>query len=326
MSTRLHLALWGSNGHQIQNDLERYPRLKLVAFGGFSSSDSSKLSEQYPEATSCDSLDEILERSGIQLISLCSPLRSEQADDAIRCLEQNINVYAEKPCAMNEKDLDRILEAEAKSQATFHEMAGTLFEQPYWAMHGLIDSGVIGEVIQVSAQKSYPFYDGRPLSEEVDGGQVAQNGVHALRFVEHVCGVEATEIQALSTPMGEQRKDSDLKMAASMMGRLSNGGIFSVVTNYLNPKGFTSWGNEMLRVFGSKGMLESCDGGKRTRLVVDDFDHGPIDTSMPAPDFLSLVIAHVADGCTMPFCLDTELHPTRMVLKARVSELKKISN
>jgi predicted dehydrogenase len=320
MSSVLNFALWGGNGHQIQNNLERYPRLKLAAFGGFSSSDSDKLSEQYPEATLCESLEDILKQPGVQLISLCSPLRSEQADDAIRCLSKNISVYAEKPCAMNEADLDRILAAASKSQAHFHEMSGTLFEQPYWAMHKIIQSGSIGDVIQVSAQKSYPFYEGRPLSEDVDGGQVAQNGVHALRFVEHVCGVEAADIQALSTTLGEDRDNSDLKMAASMMGTLDNGGLFSIVANYLNPKGFPSWGNEMLRVFGSRGMLESCDGGQRTRWVVGDVDHGSIDTSETAPDFLNLVIAHVADGTPLPFSLETELHPTRMVLRARASD------
>jgi predicted dehydrogenase len=318
--SNLNLALWGGNGHQIQNELDDYPRLNLVAFGGFNSSESEKLSKRYPKAIHCETLDGILDLADVQLISLCSPQRSDQAEDAIRCLQKNINVYAEKPCAMNERDLDRILDAEANSQATFHEMAGTLFEQPYWAMHGMIESGVIGEVIQVSAQKSYPFYDGRPHSENIDGGQVAQNGVHALRFIEHVCGVEITDIRAISTPLGEKRKNSDLKMAASMMGHLSNGGIFSVVANYLNPKGFSSWGNEMLRVFGSKGMLESCDGGKRTRLVLDDTDRGPIENSSPAPDFLDLVIAHVADGSSMPFNLETELHPTRMALRARVSD------
>ena len=102
-----------------------------------------------------------------------------------------------------------------------------------------------------------------------------------------------------------------------MMGRLGNGGVFSAVVNYLNPTGFGLWGNEMVRIFGTQGMLESVDGGTRTRLVVGDKDLGAINTSDAVPDWLGCVIAHVADGKAMPFDLENELHPTRMVLKAK---------
>ena len=66
-------------------------------------------------------------------------------------------------------------------------------------------------------------------------------------------------------------------------------------------------------------MLESVDGGTRTHLVVGDQDLGPIDTSEEAPDWLNCVIANAADGQPMPFDLETETHPTRMVLKAKVA-------
>jgi len=106
-------------------------------------------------------------------------------------------------------------------------------------------------------------------------------------------------------------------MAATLMGRLENGGLFSAVANYLNPRGIGSWGNEMVRIWGTNGMVETCDAGKRTRLVIGEKDMGPIDVSGTPPDWLACVIAHAVDGTPMPFDLDTELHPTRMVLKAR---------
>jgi hypothetical protein len=31
----LSLGLWGCNGHQIHRQLAKYPRLRLIAFGGF---------------------------------------------------------------------------------------------------------------------------------------------------------------------------------------------------------------------------------------------------------------------------------------------------
>lgn len=313
------LALWGGNGHQIHGQLARHPRLQLIAFGAFDSKITGELRSRHPHARVCATFDELLAVPGLELVSLCSPRRSEQADHAIAALEAGIHVYAEKPCATTEVDLDRILAAAARSTARFHEMAGTACEQPYWAMRQLIQAGTIGDVVQVSAQKSYPFFEGRPRDEALDGGLIAQNGVHAMRFVEHVAGVRAVSIEAIDTRLGDRRDSSDLKMAASMMGRLANGGIFSIVANYLNPRGFGSWGNEMLRVFGTQGLIESVDGGVRTRLVVGDDDRGAIDTSVAAPDWLACVIANAMDRQPMPFDLETELHPTRMVLRARVS-------
>lgn len=106
--------------------------------------------------------------------------------------------------------------------------------------------------------------------------------MHALRFVEHVAGVRATTIKAMHTNLGEVRPNSGLKMAATMIGGLENGGLFNIVANYLNPTGFGSWGNEMLRIFGTKGIIEAVDGGVRTRLIVGDEDRGPIDTAATA--------------------------------------------
>lgn len=323
MPKTVSLGLWGGNGHQIHRQLGDYPRLRLTALGGFDPETEGTLRTQYPDAVVCADFDEMLAVPNLQLISLCSPMRSDQAGQAIAALEAGIHVYAEKPCATTEADLDRILAAAKRGSATFHEMAGTVCDQPYWAMRQLVQDGVIGQVVQVSAQKSYPYHSGRPLDEAVDGGLVAQNGVHALRFIEHITGVPIVSIEAVDTPLGENRPDSDLRIASSMMGRLANGGLFSVVANYLNPPGFGSWGNEMVRIFGTKGLLEAVDGGTRTRLVIGDQDRGEIDLSGPTPDWLECVIANAIDGQPMPMDLETELHPTRLVLRAAANAISR---
>ncbi len=313
----VNLALWGDNGHQIHHQTDKYPRLRPIAFGGFSQELTGALTERWPESIVCQTFDELLAVPGLELVSLCSPRRADQASHTIAALEAGISVYAEKPCAVSEPELDLILTAAEKSPAIFHEMAGTVCDQPYWAMREAVLQGMIGEVVQILAQKSYPYHERRPTEEAVDGGLIAQNGVHAMRFVEHVSGLRITRIEALSTGLGETRPGSDLQMAASLMGTLSNGGVFSAVANYLNPRGFASWGNEMLRLFGTRGMIEAVDGGARTRLIVGSQDHGELDTGNPAPDWLAAVIAHIADDRPMPFDLDTELHPTRMALRAK---------
>ncbi len=64
--------------------------------------------------------------------------------EAIRCLEGGKHVYAEKPCAMTESDLDAIIETSRRTGNRFHEMAGTAWEQPYFIMRQRNQDGAIG--------------------------------------------------------------------------------------------------------------------------------------------------------------------------------------
>lgn len=318
--SKLNIVLYGGNGHQIQRCLVDHAEARL--YGVCELSD-----EALPEPLRTagykrfDSLASVLSDAAVDLISLCSPRRRDQAAQAIECLKAGKHVYAEKPCAMTESDLDAILAAAAAGPAVFHEMAGTAFEQPYYGMGRIVRAGTIGEVVQVFAQKSYPYFDQRPQDEDIDGGLICQNGVHALRFIEHVAGVRVVEINAVETNLGNPQPGG-LMMAASMTMRLENGGVASAVANYLNQKGMGSWGNEHLRVFGTRGFVEAVDGGKRTRLVVGDQDLGPVDTTESAPDFFDSYVCSLHGGQPMPLTLADELHPTRMVIRAKASAMR----
>jgi predicted dehydrogenase len=255
----------------------------------------------------------------VDLVVLCSPRRDRQPDESIRCLEAGKHVYAEKPCALHEVDLDRVLAAAAAAGRRFHEMAGTAFSQPYYAMRQVVAAGTLGTVVQVLAQKSYPLHDRRPQDEGVDGGLTRQAGVHAARMIEHVAGVRVTDVQAVETALGNPLAGGGLRIAASLIMRLANGGVASLVANYLNPPAFGRHGNETLRIFGTAGMLEATDGGARTRLVLRDRDAGALDVSAPAPDWLTAVVDEIVDGKPMPLSLDDELHPTRVVIRAQAA-------
>ncbi len=312
------IALYGTNAHQIQGLLRDYPGIRLVAVAEFP---PERLPADLPgrdQVRFCQNLEELLADGSIDLISLCSPRRSEQPEHAIRCLRAGKHVYAEKPCALNEPELDSILSAATASGRKFREMAGSAFEQPYLEMRRLVAAGEIGEVVQVFAQKSYPYHDGRPRDEAVDGGLLRQVGIHALRFIEHVCGLRISEITARETPWGNPGPGR-LHMAASYMMKLENGALAVAIANYLNPKGgFGQWGNEHLRIFGTKGFVESTDAGQRTRLVLNDRDCGPLKLE-PARDYFHLYLDELLGRGPAPQDSETELHPTRMVIRAKLT-------
>jgi len=317
---KIGIGIYGSNGHQIQNLLINHRRAELVATAAF---DPAKLPESLRKRSDIrhyETLDELLRDEQVEFVSLCSPRRRDQAKQAIRCLEAGKHVYAEKPCAMTEKELDAIIATSRRTGMQFHEMAGTAFTQPYLQMRRLVQAGTIGTVVQVLAQKSYPYHDRRPQDEDVDAGLTMQAGVHALRFVEHVACVQVKSIEAMETSLSNP-KPGGLRMAVSMMMRLENGGVASVIANYLNPPTFGSWGNETLRIFGTKGFVEAVDGGARTRLVLNEQDKGMLNLDEPSISYLDMYLENLQEKTPMPFTLEAELHPTRMVIQAKASAM-----
>ena len=312
----IKVGIYGDNGHQILRKFETYPSSKaeLIAVCEYKRNDKRNGVIEY------ETLEEMLQDERIDMISLCSPKRKEQAKQAILCMKAGKHVYAEKPCAMTEEELDMIIETANKTGMRFHEMAGTAFSQPYYAMSKIVKSGIIGEVIQVFAQKSYPLnIDVRPQDEDIDGGLLCQAGIHAIRFIEHVAGVKIKKIYAIETKKGNPYEhQGNLHTAASYMMYLENGGVASAIANYLNPKkGFGKHGNEHLRIFGTLGLIEATDGGEKTRLVLQDRDMGPIDVSEPGKDYFDMYIDSLLGINDMPFTLEEELHPTRMVIRAK---------
>ena len=316
-ASKVRIGLYGTNGHQIHHALVDNRYGELVAVAAFDpGSLPDKLRSRDSSIRCFSTLAELLQDERVELVSLCSPRRRDQARDAIQCMKAGKSVYAEKPCAMSEEDLNRVIAVARQTGREFHEMAGTAFEQPYLAMRKQVLAGRIGTVVQVLAQKSYPYHDGRPQDESVDGGLLLQVGVHALRMIEHVTGVRVTSIQALDTQKGNPRRGK-LRMAVAMLMRLENGGVATAIANYLNPRSFGQWGNETLRVFGTRGFVEAVDGGTRTRLVLAGRDCGPLNLNEPSLSFLDAYLKSLRGKARMPLSLEDEIHPTRMLLRAR---------
>lgn len=314
---RIGVALYGDNGHQVHEKLVAHHRARLVAFAAFPREKLPPALCEDADITAYPDLDTLLEDPRVELVVLCSPRRSEQARHAIRALRAGRHVYAEKPCAPTESALDEVLAVAKETGRHFREMAGTAFEQPYRTMREIARSGRLGRVVQVIAEKSYPYHPERPRDEDVDGGLILQCGVHALRFVEHVACARVHSVRALETTTGNPSGDGGLRMAACLMVELEGGGIASITANYLNPAGTGMWGYESLRIIGELGFVESLHGGRQTRLVIGETDHGPLSTTDPCIDYMDTYLNLLSGVRDMPLDSEEELRPTRWVLRAK---------
>lgn len=317
--SKINVGLYGTNGHQIHNALKDHPLAQVVAVAGFS---SAALPAHLKNASvkNYNTLGELLADPAIQLISLCSPFRSHQAEDTIQCLEAGKHVYAEKPSALKVADLDRIMATARRTGKIFHEQAAMVFEQPYCTLRKIVDSGVLGTIVQVYTQKSYPWFDQRPQDENIDGGLATQAGVYNARFVEHVANVRIKSLEIKETRLGNPVPQGQCRRAVSMLMELENGGLASGVTNYLcvAPPSWQNWGYEIVRIWGINGFVESIDNGRIGTLALAGQSCQSLDFSSPGRNFLDMFLEEIRTGRkVIPFSLEEELRPTRWVVQAK---------
>ncbi|NJL32489.1 MAG: Gfo/Idh/MocA family oxidoreductase, partial [Phycisphaerales bacterium] len=189
MNKPINVALYGQNGHQVQRMLVNHPHARLTATAAITTDELAKAGHDPAAIYKVDTLEQLLQLKDVDVVSLCSPVRGEQAKHAIQCLLAGKHVYAEKPCALSESELDAILAAAKSSGRVFHEMAGTVLSSRYYlAVRQAVLEGLIGTVVQVNAEKSYPWSENRPKDETTDGGLIRWVAVHAFRMVEHTTG------------------------------------------------------------------------------------------------------------------------------------------
>ena len=317
MNDIVRVGLYGNNGHQIQRALLQNPVAVLAAVVGIP---DEALPDELRKVTRYSSLAALSADPRIDLISLCSPWRSDQAQDAIFCLRAGKHVYAEKPCSLTERDLDAILRTARETGLRFHEQAGTAFQQPYQTLREIVRSGVLGQITQIYAQKSYPWHDERPQDERIDGGLTRQAGVYCARFVEHVAGLSIKSVTLRETMLGNPIPGGGCRRASTMLFELANGGLATGIANYLCPAPpfWDRWGYETLRIWGVNGFVESIDGGRVGTLALTGAECRSLDFAEPSLDYLGMAIEEVRTGNTViPFSLEEELSPTRWVLRAK---------
>ncbi len=324
--SELRVACFGTNGHQPFSLFDGLCRAKLVGCADVPEATLDELRRKHPEAFAeakgYPGLDELLAESGADLVCICSARRSGQHADIVRALDAGCHVYAEKPLATTAAGLELVHEAAARSCREVRAMTGLCYNPTLREVRHLVADGELGEIVQVFVQKSYPCHDGRPPDEGVDGGLLMQAGIHGVSMVRFVTGLAFGEVRAAETATGNPL-GGELRMAAEIGIRLSGGALATVIANYCNPRGMGFWGNDHVRVFGTRGMAEAVDGMRRSSvtlgrdppkaLPVADSDHGGYRA------LLEDYVAHLLDGSGMLLSQEDCFADSALVVRAKES-------
>jgi predicted dehydrogenase len=264
---RVNLGMIGFDGHpeEILRQLPRLPDVKLVAYA-VDGSDPGALAAHRKNpvvagARSHDTYKELLEREKLDLVAVCDN-DARRCGAVLACSEMRLPVIAEKPLALNSRDLAKVERAfGATSSPRLSMLLPMRFDPPYLAMKAIVDSGQIGEVTQVVGQKSYQL-GARPEWQKhrsTYGSTVLWIGPHVIDLMRHCSGRELVEVFGYQARPGGL-ESGDMETVTAAVYRLDNGGVATMHMDYLRPAAASGHGDDRLRIAGTKGIVEYSEG------------------------------------------------------------------
>ena len=270
---RVRLALAGFDGHpeEILRVLPQLPDVELVAVAEEESDPEAQanvLRDRFAaKARRYETLAQLLAGEQPDVVAVCNH-NGRRSAAILACAARKVNVIAEKPLALNRMDLDAVYAAVKRSGIELGMLLPMRFDSPYLAMRRIVESGAIGEVVQMDAQKSYQL-GARPAWQKhraTYGSTILWIGIHSIDLMLWVSGRRFTEAASLQGRVGFP-ETGDMENAAATLFRLDNGGSATLHMDYLRPAAASGHGDDRLRVSGARGILEYQESSGVTLLT-----------------------------------------------------------
>ena len=254
-------AVYGSHGHfgYIREAMERDPSIEVVGIAGAAEDNLAALERAFPKAKTYASLEELLDGTEPEILGV-SPAFYRAADASVYAMEKGVDVFSDKPLALNEKELDNLIAVWRKTGKNIAAMFGICFDPWYLTVKKAVEEGLIGDIRLIHGQKSYKlgtrpdFYRER----EKFGGLIPWVAIHALDWALEFGGIPESISASHSADFNSGY--GDLEVSAAILARFENGAAATVTADYFRPVGAARHDDDRLRLTGTKGMLEAVDG------------------------------------------------------------------
>jgi predicted dehydrogenase len=257
---KIRVALLGLEGHtgEVLQPLPRLPDVEMVAICDQDQANVARFAKNPALAgvkTYTDAR-RMLDSEQLDVVGVCNRI-SDHAAAVLECLNRKLHVIAEKPIASEPRDLERIKEAVEGGPARLTSMHPMRYQPEYKALKRIVDSGEIGEVIQIDAQKSYKVSKRAPwwYKRETYGGTIPWIGIHMVDLMLYTTGRNLIETFSYQNHIGFPETGDTENVTASIF-KLDNGGVALLRMDYLRPQAATTHGDDRMRLAGTKGIAE----------------------------------------------------------------------
>lgn len=202
----------------------------------------------------------MLDAENLDIVCVYTP-NNLIAECVIAAAAYGAHIYTEKPLAISLDDLAAARAAIEKSGVTMTMMLSMRQDGEYQKVHEVVQHGMIGEITQCSAQKSYRVGN-RPdwqRQRKSLGGIIPFIGCHALDLLRWTSGLEFIKGAAFHNNVGNPYL-REMENSASMVLLANNGATVSARLDYCRPETASSHGDDRIRLTGTEGVIEVMHG------------------------------------------------------------------
>jgi len=250
---QVRVALIGLQGHpaEITGPLNRLPDVELAGIAD---------AEAKPRGNARLYKDwrEMLDKEKPDVVAINNAGGPPRVEAILEATRRGLPWIAEKPLANTRADLQRIRDALRKNPVRFSMLLPMRFDPPYLALKKLVDDGAVGEVAQISAQKSYKAGQRAPwmLDPVSYGGTLPWIGIHMTDLMMHTSGRDFKEVFTIQAHVGDFPGIGNMENTTSTVFRLDNRGTATLHMDYYRPESSPTHGDDRLRLAGTKGVAE----------------------------------------------------------------------
>jgi len=253
---KVRVALWGLDGHtgEIVNPLPRYPDVELVAVQSANQAAAARFAKGKAHVYT-DPI-KMLDTEKPDLVAVCNN-DGERAGAILEAAKRGLPVIAEKPLAIKRADFEQVRKLVEANHVKLGMLLPMRFDPPYLALKQIAESGELGDIIQISAQKSYKLGTRPEWQRRRDqyGSTILWIGIHMIDLMRWTSGREmkaASSFQGVAGNMGA----GEMETSTTTSFLLDNGGTGTLHMDYCRPELAPSHGDDRLRLAGTKGVAE----------------------------------------------------------------------
>jgi len=259
---KVRLGLIDLQGHvsEVMNHLPQLPDIEVVAI----SHPDEKLvktrqqrNARLASAKYYGDYRRMLDAEKLDVVSVCNS-NGERPAAVLACLDHKVHIIAEKPIALDRKTLEKIRKQLAANGTKLTTLLPMRFSPSYLALKQVVDSGAIGEAINITSQKSYKAGSREPWMRKMEtyGGTIPWIGIHMIDLMRFASKREMTEAFSYRAQIGAPPGIGEMENTTGSLFRLDNGGVATLHMDYCRPETATTHGDDRLRIAGTKGVAE----------------------------------------------------------------------
>ncbi len=247
-------------------------------------------SSQYsPFVSEYDDYCRMLDQEHLDIVCVYTP-NNMHAECVQAAAAYGAHIYTEKPLATTLEDLASTQKAVEDAGVVMTMMLSMRMDGKYQKVREVVRQGLIGEVTQCSAQKSYKVGSRSEWerSREGLGGTIPYIGCHALDLIRWTSGLEFVKGCAFHNNVGDPYLE-EMENSASISILADNGATISTRLDYCRPAQAPSHGDDRLRIAGTLGVIEVMKG--EIKVITDQQEETLLPPTKKVEQFSNLIAA-----------------------------------